>query len=82
MKKKKAPKKGALVIDKTELMMTTAGKLGKHTPTVQSGTGVQQSKKAYDRKKEKASHRYNDVEDAFYLDEGVSLQFDLRQNLL
>ncbi len=62
--KGKAPK-GPMVIHGNALLMNASGKIGRHTPTVQSGTGTHQSKKAYDRKKEKASLRQNADGDAF-----------------
>jgi hypothetical protein len=65
MKTKKINKKGPLVIDTTTILMNASGKIGRHTPTVQSGTGTHQSKKSYNRKKEKASLRQLDERDAF-----------------
>lgn len=61
---KKAVKK--TIISGTELQINSAGKLGRHIPTVTTGTGVQASKKTYNRKKEKASLRHEPEEDAFF----------------
>jgi len=38
------------IIKSTELMLNSKGKMGKHDPLVQSGTGSHKSKKVYNRK--------------------------------
>lgn len=50
------------VISGKDLIIKSSNKLGKHMPTVQSGTGKHKNKKAYDRKQNKRAIRkeYND----------------------
>ena len=38
-------------INKTDLLLNSANKLGRHTPEVRTGCGVTKSKKQYTRKK-------------------------------
>lgn len=60
MATKKSKLKTTLHIDRTSLLVKASGKEGQHSPTVYTGTGSHKNKKAYDRKKEKASLRNND----------------------
>ncbi len=50
-----------MVINKTELLLNSKNKLGKHIDYVRTGTGSHKDKKKYDRKDKKTQRIKNDL---------------------